>query len=90
MLGKGKKKKCSRPSWCLYRLDLGGVRSFPRAGDQEALTVPVRVRPDVQRGPHPAELFLEERDGRQGNRAVAPQEPLLLGARGQVGGFWTA
>lgn len=57
---------------------------FPRAGDEEALTVPLRVSPDVQRGPEPAELLLEERGSRQGNRAVAPQEPLLLGAQGQV------
>ncbi|CAG06546.1 unnamed protein product [Tetraodon nigroviridis] len=41
---------------------------------------------DVQRGPDAAQLLLEENPGRQGNRAVAAEQPLLLGAQGQVGG----
>lgn len=44
------------------------------------------VHPDVQRRPHQAELFLEERDGHQGNHAIATKQSLLLGAQGQVGG----
>lgn len=77
-------QECGRPSRRLYCWEECIWEGCSSGG--QALTASPPLRADVQRGPDAAQLLLEENPGRQGNRAVAAEQPLLLGAQGQVGG----